>query len=451
LAPITLVGFSGSFALLRMFRRVLPAHEMEQQSVFLIDFNVVESLNCAVRERIAASGRLGITFIRICRFARSYWKGSFIMQDGLSPALMREIAAQFTIDGEFLTCSAFGSGHINDTYQVQFQAGGVKRRYVLQRINIVVFKQPTLLMENILRITRRQRNKLEESGATEIERRCLQFFPTRSGDYLVNSRGDYWRLCQLVERTHTCDFIESTEQAFLTAASFAEFQKMLVDLPGARLHETIPNFHNTVSRFADFEQALRQDSAGRASSCVVESDFALQRKTIAPVLVDLMRQGLIPERITHNDAKLNNILLDDATEEAICIIDLDTVMPGSSLYDFGDMVRSSSCTAAEDEADLSRVRIDLTMFEALVCGYLSVAKDFLNKVEISRLAFCGKLITFEQGIRFLTDYLGGDKYYKIKYPEHNLVRAKNQFKLVAFMEEHEEEMNAIVKRIVARN
>lgn len=364
---------------------------------------------------------------------------------------MKEIATQFAIDGEFLTGSAFGSGHINDTYQVQFLQGGLKRRFVLQRINTVVFKQPMQLMDNVLRITRHQRHKLEGSGATDIERKYLQFFPTRSGEYFVNSRGDYWRLCQLVERTHTCDFIESTEQASLTAASFAGFQKMLVDLPGARLYETIPNFHNTVSRFADFEQALRQDSAGRASSCIVESDFALQRSSIASVLVDLMRQGLIPERITHNDAKLNNILLDDATEEAICIIDLDTVMPGSSLYDFGDMVRSTSCTAAEDEADLTRVRIDLTMFEALVRGYLSVAKDFLNKEEINRLAFCGKLITFEQGIRFLTDFLNGDIYYKIKYPEHNLVRAKNQFKLVASMEEHEAEMIAIVKRIVVRN
>lgn len=374
------------------------------------------------------------------------------MQDERSPVFMKEMAAQFAITGEFLAGSAFGSGHINDTYQLQFLQGGVQRRFVLQRINITVFKQPKLLMENILRITRHQRNKLKASGAADSERKYLQFFPTRCCDYyFVDSSGDYWRLCQLVERTHTCDLIESTEQASLAAAAFADFQKMLVDLPGARLHETIPHFHNTVSRFADFEQALRRNSAGRAASCAAEIDFAVHRKSVAPVLVDLMHQGMIPERITHNDAKLNNILLDDATEEAVCVIDLDTVMPGSSLYDFGDMVRSSSCTAAEDEADLSRVRIDLTMFAALVRGYLSVAKDFLNNMEIDQLAFSGKLITFEQGIRFLTDYLNGDVYYKIKYPEHNLVRAKNQFKLVASMEEHEAEMTANVKQIVAQN
>jgi Ser/Thr protein kinase RdoA (MazF antagonist) len=333
------------------------------------------------------------------------------MQDGLSPALMKEIAAQFAIDGKFITGSAFGSGHINDTYQLQFLQGGGQRRYVLQRINTAIFKQPELLMENILRITRHLRKKLEESGAADIERRYLQFLPTRSGRYFHNdNQGSCWRLCPLVERTHTCDIIESADQAFLTAASFARFQKTLVDLPGARLHETIPNFHNTASRFADFEQAVQHDSAGRAASCAAVVNFALERKTVAPVLVDLMRQGVIPDRVTHNDTKLNNILLDDETEEAICIIDLDTVMPGSSLYDFGDMVRSSSCTAAEDEADLSLVRIDLAMFAALVRGYLSVAKDFLNEVEISHLGFSGKLITFEQGIRFLGDYLNGDTY-----------------------------------------
>ena len=221
----------------------------------------------------------------------------------------------------------------------------------------------------------------------------------------------------------------------------------MADLPEPRLHETIPNFHHTASRFADFEQAVHQNRARRAAACQADIDFALQRQALAPVLIDLMKRKEIPERITHNDSKLNNILLDETSGEAICIIDLDTVMPGSALYDFGDMVRSASCTAAEDESDLSKVQIDLAMFDALARGYLSEAAAFLNKVEIDHLVCSGKLITFEQGIRFLGDYLNGDTYYKIKYPEHNLVRARNQFKLVASIEAHEPEMEEMVRRV----
>lgn len=369
------------------------------------------------------------------------------MQHELTPAQLQEIAAQFDLDGRFLTGSAFGSGHINDTCQVQFEAGGKVTRYVLQRINTAIFRQPEWLMENILRVTRHQRQKLQAAGTAEIERRVLNFLPTRSGAWFhTDASGGCWRLCHLVEGSHTCDIIESPEQAFLTAAAFARFQQTLVDLPGPRLHETIHNFHHTASRFADFTAAVEQNRAGRAVSCAVEIDFALERAAVAPVLVDMMASGQIPERITHNDTKLNNILLDDHTEEALCIIDLDTVMPGSALYDFGDMVRSSSCTAAEDEADLSLVQVDMTMFAALVRGYLSTGRDFLNPVEIYHLAFAGKLITFEQGIRFLGDYLNGDTYYKTRYPEHNLVRARNQFKLVASIEAHEAEMIDLVHK-----
>jgi Ser/Thr protein kinase RdoA (MazF antagonist) len=368
------------------------------------------------------------------------------MHEELSPAHLKEIAGQFAVEGEFAGGSPFGSGHINDTYQLHFHQRDSRRRYVLQRINTAIFKRPDQLMENILRITAHQRGKLEESGAAQIGRRVLQFYPARSGkNYHIDEGGGCWRLCQLVEGSHTCDIIESEDQAYLTAAAFARFQEILVDLPGSRLHETIPNFHNTASRFADFSRAVEENRAGRAAACAAEVGFALQRRDLAHSVVDLMARGRIPERVTHNDTKLNNILLDDETEEALCVIDLDTVMPGSALYDFGDMVRSASCTAAEDEADLSRVRIDLTMFAALARGYLSVAGDFLNQAEIDHLVLSGKLITFEQGIRFLGDYLNGDTYYKINYPEHNLVRAKNQFALVASIEAHEAEMTALVR------
>ncbi len=361
---------------------------------------------------------------------------------------MERITTAFAVDGQFISGSAFGSGHINDTYRIELLQEGKQHYYILQRINTAIFKQPNELMENILRVTSHQRLKLAEQHATDIQRRCLHFFPTRSGAYFfTDSDGNCWRLCLLIERTRSFDIIASTEQAYLTAASFARFQKMLIDLPGPRLHKSIPNFHHTASRFADFEQAVHQNRARRAAACQADIDFALQRQALAPVLIDLMKRKEIPERITHNDSKLNNILLDETSGEAICIIDLDTVMPGSALYDFGDMVRSASCTAAEDESDLSKVQIDLAMFDALARGYLSEAAAFLNKVEIDHLVCSGKLITFEQGIRFLGDYLNGDTYYKIKYPEHNLVRARNQFKLVASIEAHEPEMEEMVRRV----
>jgi len=372
------------------------------------------------------------------------------MRQELTQNQLQEIAAAFDLPGEFSSGYPFGSGHINDTYRLDYLQGSNRRCYVLQRINTAIFRHPGQLMENILRVTGHQRRKLEAAGVTDLERRVLNFEPARGGGYTTTAPdGGCWRLCQLVERTHTCDVIESVDQAFLTAAAFAGFQAGLVDLPGGRLHEIIPNFHNTTSRFADFMQAVAENRAGRAAAVAAEIEFALARRDLAPVLVNLMQQGRIPERITHNDTKLNNILLDDASGEALCVIDLDTVMPGSALYDFGDMVRSSSCTAAEDEADLARVRIDLEMFAALLRGYLSVGRNFLNPVEIDHLVLSGKLITFEQGIRFLGDYINGDTYYKIQYPEHNLVRARNQFTLVASIEEHEAEMTALVREIVA--
>ena len=370
------------------------------------------------------------------------------MRKELSPDRLQAIAGAFDLPGVFSSGASFGSGHINDTYRLDYTARGDRHSYVLQRINTAIFRDPDRLMENILRVTQHQRTKLVESGADEIHRRVLEYLPARSGRYChIDPEGSCWRLSRLVERTHTRDIIESPEQAFFTAAAFARFQQTLVDLPGGRLHETIPNFHNTALRFADFERAVQEDRAGRAVHSREDIDFALQRRRIAPVLVDLMRQGAVPERVTHNDTKLNNILLDDASGEALCIIDLDTVMPGSALYDFGDMVRSSACTAAEDEADLTLVGVEMKMFEALAQGYLSVARAFLNPAEIDHLAFSGKLITFEQGIRFLGDYLNGDTYYKVKYPEHNLVRARNQFRLAASIEEHEKEMTELVHRI----
>jgi Ser/Thr protein kinase RdoA (MazF antagonist) len=236
-------------------------------------------------------------------------------------------------------------------------------------------------------------------------------------------------------------------QAFQAAKAFGEFQKHLVDLPGKRLCETIPDFHNTPKRFEAFEKALNADSQNRAKSAKAEIEFAIKHKDVSSLLLSLCKEGKIPERITHNDTKLNNVLLDDKTGEAVCVIDLDTVMPGLALYDFGDLVRTSTSPAAEDEKDLGKVKMQMHMYKALVEGYMSTAKDFLTKTEIGHLAFSGKLITLEIGLRFLTDYLSGDTYFKIHRDGHNIDRCRTQFKLVSLIEEQEEEMNRIADKI----
>jgi Ser/Thr protein kinase RdoA (MazF antagonist) len=365
--------------------------------------------------------------------------------DQMEQARLERIAGNFKCDGAFVSGTAFGGGHINDTFLITCQGSRGTTQYILQRINTGIFKDPVKLMDNVVRITEHQYRKLMEREESEVERKCLRFVPTLDGKYFwADDRKNYWRVCRRIERAHTRDLFESEHQAFEAAAAFARFQKLLVDLPGGRLFETIPDFHNTVKRYSAFESAARMDIKKRADECRKDIAFAVNREKMAPVIVALMEGGSVPERVTHNDTKLNNIMLDDATGQAVCIIDLDTVMPGSSLYDFGDMVRSSASTASEDEKDPGRVAIDAAIFRALAGGYLSEAREFLTATEIDHLVFSGKLITFEQGIRFLTDYLNGDQYYKTKYPGHNLDRARNQFALVASIEAHEQELRAMV-------
>ncbi|MEI6422562.1 MAG: aminoglycoside phosphotransferase family protein [Lentisphaerota bacterium] len=355
---------------------------------------------------------------------------------------LKEVSANFNIIGDFVSAAPYGSGHINDTFAAVFSQGGTNVRYILQRINHNVFKNPTALMDNIARVTSHLHGKLSTSG--EASRRALSLIKSRDGlSYYLEKSGNYWRTYIFVENANTYNIIETTEQAFQAAKAFGEFQKNLVDLPGKRLCETIPDFHNTPKRFEAFEKALASDSLNRAKSAKAEIEFALKHKNASTLLLNLNKEGKIPERITHNDTKLNNVLLDSKTGEAICVIDLDTVMPGLALYDFGDLVRTSTSPAAEDEKDLGKVKMQMHMYRALLEGYLSTAIEFLTKTEIEHLAFSGKLITLEIGLRFLTDYLSGDTYFKIHREGHNLDRCRTQFKLVSLIEEKEEEMNAI--------
>lgn len=361
---------------------------------------------------------------------------------------LRTVISAFTLRGEFVSGESYGSGHINDTYAVVMNQAGTLVRYILQRINQNVFKQPGAVMENIERVTSHLHARTEKKFAADASRRSLTLVRARDGNaWHVDEAGNYWRCYFFIEGARTYDQIETPQQACAAARAFGEFQKQLADLPAPRLHETIPHFHDTRSRFEALRRAIAADSRNRAALVRDEIAFALRREAIVDVLLRAQADGELPERVTHNDTKLNNVMLDDHTGEGICVIDLDTVMPGLTLYDFGDMCRTACRPAAEDELDLSKVTVRVDMFEALARGYLSSAGDFLVKAEKERLAFSARLITFEIGLRFLTDYLEGDKYFKIHRPSHNLDRARVQFRMVESFEKDEAELDRIVAEI----
>jgi aminoglycoside phosphotransferase (APT) family kinase protein len=356
---------------------------------------------------------------------------------------IRAVARNFEISGHFLSANPYGSGHINDTYCAVFDQGGTPIRYIHQRINHNVFKNPVALMDNISRVTTHLHNKLADH--VDRTRRALALVPAQDGrSFHHDEHGNYWRTYVFIEKARTYDAAESTTQAFQAARAFGEFQQLLADLSAPRLHDTIPDFHNTPKRFTALERAVEADAMDRAKLAKAEIEFALSRRPITNVLLSA---GL-PERVTHNDTKFNNVMLDNATQEGICVIDLDTVMPGLVLYDFGDMVRTTTSPALEDERDLTQVRMQFPMFQALVRGYLSSAGGFLTKGEREHLAFSGKLITFEIGLRFLTDYLSGDTYFKVHREGHNLDRCRTQFKLVESIEQQEEPMQRLVESLI---
>lgn len=361
---------------------------------------------------------------------------------------LRTVATAFELRGDFVAATPYGSGHINDTYAVTLDQAGVQVRYIFQRINHNIFKQPVALMENVERVTTHLRGKLEQQDESQITRRALTLIPARTGkSWHLDAVGNYWRCYLFIEGAKTYDQIETPQQAAAAARAFGEFQKLLADLSAPRLHETIPGFHDTRSRFDAFRRAIATDSCNRAAVVKSEIEFALKREAMVDVLVQAQARGELPERVTHNDTKLNNVMLDDKTGEGICVIDLDTVMPGLTLYDFGDMCRTACRPTAEDERDLSKVEMRMEMFEALVAGYLQSAGEFLVAAEKRQLAFSAGLITFEIGLRFLTDHLDGDRYFKIRREAHNLDRARVQFKMVESFQWNEPAMN----RAVARN
>ncbi len=361
-----------------------------------------------------------------------------------------EAIAQFALAGTLTEKSPYGNGHINDTFLLIYELPeGEKKQYILQRMNHTIFKNPVQLMENVVNVTEYLRKGILAAGGNP-DRETLNVVKTKDGGiYYEDSAHNYWRMFLFIENTVCLEMVENAKDFYDSAAAFGNFQRMLANYPAQTLHETIPNFHNTPSRFLDFKRAVEKDVMGRAKLAEKEIAFALSREGEASALTELLEKGELPLRVTHNDTKLNNILFDADTKKALCVIDLDTVMPGLSLYDYGDSIRFGASTGAEDEKDLSKISLDLSLFEAFTKGFIEGCGGSLTDKEIEMLPMGAKLMTYECGIRFLADFLEGDVYFKIHREGHNLDRARTQFKLVADMEAKWKEMAAIVEKYVS--
>lgn len=366
-----------------------------------------------------------------------------------APVILADIGARFAIAGRLVNGRPHGSGHINDTFVATYETSTGPVRYIHQRINGRVFRAPEALMDNIARVLAHARARLGD--VPDADRRVLTLVPSRDGAPCVrDAAGDVWRTYLFIERTLTVDVVETPAHAEAAARAFGGYQRLLADLPGTRLHETILRFHDTPSRFAACVAAIDADSHNRAAGARDAIAFALARAELVPVLIGAHASGAIPERVTHNDTKINNVLLDAATGEGLCVIDLDTTMPGLAPYDFGDMVRTATNAAAEDEPDVTRVHARPEMFDALARGYLDTAGAFLTAAEIDLLPIAGALMTLEQGMRFLDDHLQGDVYYRISRQGQNLDRARAQFALVASLERQHAELERSIRRYAPR-
>ena len=354
----------------------------------------------------------------------------------------------FDIEGDLISAVPYGNGHINDTYLATYNINSAEVKYIHQRINHQVFPDPVALMENFERVTGHIAGRLQANGIDDIYRRVLSPVRSRAGrSYAFDKEGNIWRTTRFVRGTTTFDIVTNQELAFEVGRCYGEFQTHLLTLAPDSLHTTIADFHNTRRRFDTLQQAIESDPWNRASKVRVEIASVESRESYVDRLEDLYIEGLIPKRIAHNDTKVNNLLIDNLSGRGICVTDLDTTMPGLVLHDFGDMVRTATNNAAEDELNLDLVRMQIEIFEPLARGYLSNAGQFLNTIEMKELVFSCKVIVLEIGIRFLTDHLQGDVYFKTQREGHNLDRCRAQFKLLTSIEEQEELMERIVASI----
>lgn len=358
-----------------------------------------------------------------------------------------EVISHFDFEGILVKEGPYGSGHINDTFLLVFDIAGMGQiKVILQRMNNEVFEKPVELMENILGVTSYLRNEIIKNGG-DPERETLNVIRDVEGNpYYLDSFGDYWRAYKFITDATSYDKVEKPEHFYQSAVAFGNFQRLLASYPAETLHETIVGFHDTKVRFATFKQVVAADVKGRAASVQKEIQFVLDREEIADCFSDMLAAGELPLRVTHNDTKLNNIMIDNKTEKGICVIDLDTVMPGLAMNDFGDSIRFGASTAAEDEQDLSKVSCSMELFELYAKGYIEGCGGKLTAREIELMPMGAKTMTFECGMRFLTDYIQGDTYFKIHRENHNLDRCRTQFKLVEEMEQKWHAMQEIVKK-----
>jgi len=350
-----------------------------------------------------------------------------------------DVARSFRISGTPVSCISIGHGHINHTVKVNTDIG---KEYVMQRINKYVFKDPVKVMANASTVTNFIREKISDP------RLALHFIPTLQGQYYFrDADGEFWRMYDFVGG-FCLDAPEYEQDFYQSALAFGRFQQLLADFPADTLYETIPEFHNTIDRFRQLKESIDADNVGRLAGVKAEVEFALSQEEIGGTLQRMLHAGELPLRVTHNDTKLNNVLFDKTTRESLCVLDLDTVMPGLSVHDFGDSIRFGAVTAAEDEPDWKKMKLDLHLFEVYTRGFLEAAPN-LTVTEVEMLPMGALIMTLEVGIRFLKDYLDGDLYFKIQYPEHNLVRARTQLALVADMLSKWEDMQRIVKEVSA--
>ena len=375
--------------------------------------------------------------------------GSGMNQETLNAGRLEAVEG-FHIDGRFLECIPCGNGHINDTYRVAFEKDGEVSRYSLQHMNRAVFEDPVSLMNNILQVTAFLKEKIKAQGG-DPQRETLDFLCAEDGKpYFIDSYGEYWRAYHFIEDAYALEEISSPQDFYESAVAFGHFQKMLADFPADTLTETIAGFHDTRSRFTAFQKAVEQDVCQRAADVAGEIRFVRERYDVACILGDMQAEGKLPLRVTHNDTKSNNVLIDSATGKGLCVIDLDTVMPGLAVNDFGDSIRFGASTGAEDEKDLSKISCDMELYDIYTKGFLEGCGDTLTNTEIESLPIGAKVMTYECGMRFLTDYLSGDTYFKIDYPTHNLDRARTQFKLVWDMEQKWEKMKEISGKYIKK-
>ena len=352
------------------------------------------------------------------------------------------ILDQFTLAEKVVSAEPFGNGHINDTLKVTNEKGEIK--YVLQRINHLIFTNVDMLQNNINIVTTHIRKKLEAKGESDIDRKVLTFLPTKEGKPYYFDGDSYWRVCLFIPNSKSYEEV-TPELSYEAGQAFGDFQSMLADLPEGSLGETIPNFHNMEFRLEQFHDAVKANTAGRLEEVKDLIEEIEKRAEAMCIQERLYREGKLQKRTNHCDTKVNNMMFDADTDKVLCVIDLDTVMPGFVLSDIGDFIRTGANTGAEDDENLDNVNVNMDIFKAYTRGYMETAKAFLSPLEISLLPYGGRLLTYMQTVRFLTDYINGDTYYKIHSPKHNLIRTKAQFKLLQSLEEHAEEMDNFMK------